>query len=301
MLRFVDGEPMADRTRIGAVGYCMSGPFVVWAAAAFPDRLRCIASIYGANLVTDEPDSAHRMLDNVRCEAYFACAETDKWAPPAVVAELESALAAAGTKHRLEWYPGAEHGFAFPLRAGIYHKPSAERHWNGCSTSSGATSRRRRHCRGVVIDDPPASVPVMKDKAESRRADDLLAIAGLRERVRSGVDGDVAVDANALLSEHCLVGRRNGAQDVEVLANRFRLVAQRRRPSAPEDGLGVVERHDALRIVATHALDPASRDRRDFGFRRLGRWDGLATEQKERGRDGNDDAHVLPLRQREWF
>ena len=31
--------------------------------------------------------------------------------------------------HRVEWYPGAQHGFAFPLRAGIYDKPSAERHW----------------------------------------------------------------------------------------------------------------------------------------------------------------------------
>jgi carboxymethylenebutenolidase len=31
--------------------------------------------------------------------------------------------------HRIEWYPGAEHGFAFPQREGIYHKPSAERHW----------------------------------------------------------------------------------------------------------------------------------------------------------------------------
>jgi carboxymethylenebutenolidase len=107
----------------------MSGPFVVWAAAAFPKRLQCIASIYGVRLVTDAADSPHRMLDRVRCEAYFACAETDKWAPRETVGQLQSALAAAGTKHRLEWYPGAEHGFAFPLRAGIYHKPSAERHW----------------------------------------------------------------------------------------------------------------------------------------------------------------------------
>ena len=45
--------PAADATRIGAVGYCMSGPFVMWAAAAFPDRLRCIASIHGANMGTD--------------------------------------------------------------------------------------------------------------------------------------------------------------------------------------------------------------------------------------------------------
>ncbi len=129
MLRFVDAHPRADATRIGAVGYCMSGPFVVWAAAAFPDRLRCIASIYGANLVTDRPDSPHRTVERVRCAAYFACAEVDRWASPADIATLEAALVAAGTPHRVEWYPGAEHGFAFPLRAGIYQKPSAERHW----------------------------------------------------------------------------------------------------------------------------------------------------------------------------
>ncbi|OGA98553.1 MAG: hypothetical protein A3E25_02135 [Burkholderiales bacterium RIFCSPHIGHO2_12_FULL_69_20] len=129
MLAFVDGLPAADATRIGAVGYCMSGPFVVWAAAAFPDRLRCIASIYGANMVTDKPDSPHLVVPKVRCESYFACAEHDQWATPAQVAQLQAALQAAGTPHRLEWYPGAQHGFAFPLRAGIYDKPSAERHW----------------------------------------------------------------------------------------------------------------------------------------------------------------------------
>jgi len=129
LLAFVDGDRNADAARIGAVGYCMSGPFVIWAAAAFPERFKSIASIYGARLVTDAPDSAHRMVDRVRCEAYFACAETDKWAPREIVEQLQRALDAAGTNYRLEWYPGAEHGFAFPLRAGIYHKPSAERHW----------------------------------------------------------------------------------------------------------------------------------------------------------------------------
>ena len=33
------------------------------------------------------------------------------------------------TPHRIEWYPGARHGFAFPQREGIYDKASAERHW----------------------------------------------------------------------------------------------------------------------------------------------------------------------------
>ena len=107
----------------------MSGPFVMWAAAAFPERLACIASIHGANMATDKPDSPHRMAPQIRCESYFACAEIDKWAPPADIEQLQAALQAAGTPHRIEWYPGAEHGFVFPQRAGIYDRTAAERHW----------------------------------------------------------------------------------------------------------------------------------------------------------------------------
>ena len=129
LLKFVDAWPAADANRIGAVGYCMSGPFVMWAAAAFPERLRCIASIHGANMATDQPDSPHRIAHRVRCESYFACAEIDKWAPPADIEKLQAALEAAGTPHRIEWYPGVEHGFVFPLRAGIYNPAAAERHW----------------------------------------------------------------------------------------------------------------------------------------------------------------------------
>ena len=116
MLRYVDAQPQADATRIGAVGYCMSGPFVMWAAAAYPERLRCIASIHGANMATDKPNSPHRMAPSIRCESYFACAETDKWAPPADIEKLQAALLAAATPHRVEWYSGVEHGFVFPLR-----------------------------------------------------------------------------------------------------------------------------------------------------------------------------------------
>jgi carboxymethylenebutenolidase len=128
MLRYVDTEPQADARRLGAVGYCMSGPFVVWAAAANPDRFGCIASIYGANLVNERPKSPHRMVASLRCESYFACAEIDKWASRADIEVLEAALRDAGIVYRIEWYPGAEHGFAFPQRH-CYDKPSAERHW----------------------------------------------------------------------------------------------------------------------------------------------------------------------------
>jgi carboxymethylenebutenolidase len=129
LLAFVDALPQADGARIGAVGYCMSGPFVVWAAAAFPERFRCIASIHGANMATDAPDSPHRVVSRLRCESYFACAEIDKWAPPADIRQLQAGLQAAAAPHRVEWYPGVEHGFVFPQRAGIYNQAAAERHW----------------------------------------------------------------------------------------------------------------------------------------------------------------------------
>ncbi|QJC56576.1 Carboxymethylenebutenolidase [Polaromonas vacuolata] len=129
MLEFIGTQPQADARRVGAVGYCMSGPFVMWAAATFPQRLQCIASIHGANMATKAPDSPHLMAPLIDCESYFACAEIDKWAPPADIAQLQDALQKSGTPHRIEWYPAVEHGFVFPLRMGIYNKAAAERHW----------------------------------------------------------------------------------------------------------------------------------------------------------------------------
>lgn len=128
MLDFVDADAAADASHVGAVGYCMSGPFVVWAAAAFPERFSCIASIHGANMATEAPDSPHRAAERLRCESYFACAEIDRWAPPADIARLEDGLRRNGAPYRIEWYPRAEHGFVFPQRA-VYDRASAERHW----------------------------------------------------------------------------------------------------------------------------------------------------------------------------
>jgi carboxymethylenebutenolidase len=129
LLAFVDGEAAARAGKVGGVGYCMSGPFVFAAAAAFPERFAATASIYGAGLVTDRPDSPHRTADRIRGEIYFACAEIDRWAPKEQIDALAAHLAQTDVRHRIEWYPGVEHGFAFPQRAGIYDKQAAERHW----------------------------------------------------------------------------------------------------------------------------------------------------------------------------
>lgn len=118
----------ADATRVGTVGYCMSGPFTIAFAADFPDQVKAAASIHGVALVTDEPDSPHARLPEVKGEIYVGCAENDSYAPPEMVAKFEDALAAAGTKGRVEWYPGTEHGFAFAERP-QYVQDASERHW----------------------------------------------------------------------------------------------------------------------------------------------------------------------------
>ena len=129
MLDFAASESFARNGPVGAVGYCMSGPFVFAAAAEFPDRIKASASLHGVKLYSDAPDSPHLTADRIQGEIYFGCAETDNWAPPELVDALDEHLASTGINYRIEWYPGTNHGFVFPQREGMYHKASAERHW----------------------------------------------------------------------------------------------------------------------------------------------------------------------------
>jgi carboxymethylenebutenolidase len=129
LLAWLPSQTNAQAARVGAVGYCMSGPFVIAAAAAFPETFAGIAAIHGARLVTDQPDSPHRLARALRCEVYVACATNDKWAEPGAIAQLEEGLKHSGAPHRVEWYEGTQHGFVFPQRAGIYDASAAERHW----------------------------------------------------------------------------------------------------------------------------------------------------------------------------
>jgi carboxymethylenebutenolidase len=128
LLDFADRDPAASQGAAGALGYCMSGRYAINFAARHPERVRAAASIYGVQLVTDEADSPHLVAAKSRAELYFACAETDHYAPMEMVEALDAALKSSGARAELEVYPGVEHGFAFPQRA-AYDKSSAERHW----------------------------------------------------------------------------------------------------------------------------------------------------------------------------
>ncbi len=126
MLAHVDADPHADASKIGCVGYCMSGPFSFAMAGVYPDRIKAAASVYGVRLFGD--NSPAHLADKVKGELYFACAEFDDYAPKEMIDGLEQHLTTVGAITRVEWYPGVHHGFAFPQRP-VYDKPAAERHW----------------------------------------------------------------------------------------------------------------------------------------------------------------------------
>ncbi len=130
LLEFLDKDPLALSTEIGVVGYCMSGPFAIAAAAAYPNRVRAAASIHGTHLVTNSEDSPHLLASRVDAEMYFGCAEDDKWADRETIAILSDALDTCHAPSHVEWYPGAKHGFVFPQRLNAYDAASAERHWD---------------------------------------------------------------------------------------------------------------------------------------------------------------------------
>ena len=129
MLKFVSGEQAARTDKVGVVGYCMSGPFVFWAAAEHPNRVAAAASFHGVRLCTDSPESPHRFADKIKGELYVGCAQTDSYAPPEMIEALDAHLRTTPVRYRIETYPDTQHGFVFPKREGMYQKNGAERHW----------------------------------------------------------------------------------------------------------------------------------------------------------------------------
>ncbi|MFT5578463.1 MAG: carboxymethylenebutenolidase [Paraglaciecola psychrophila] len=129
ILDYVEPLEQVSDGPAGLVGYCMSGCFVMSAAAHYPERIKASASFHGVRLITDQPDSPHLLADRIAGELYIGCAEVDSWAPPEMIDSLDQALKKTGCNYRIEWYPGTEHGFVFPDRGAIYHQDAAERHW----------------------------------------------------------------------------------------------------------------------------------------------------------------------------
>jgi len=128
MLAHADADAVADASRVGVAGYCMSGPFAIWIAAEFPDVVKSAASIHGVRRAVDAEDSPHTRVAEMKGEILVMAAEHDDYVDRAHYDRLVGAFNTAGTKAHCEWVPGAHHGFVYPNRA-KFDKVAAERHW----------------------------------------------------------------------------------------------------------------------------------------------------------------------------
>ena len=125
-VKFLDQQAAVDRNRrIGSNGYCMGGPFAVRTAAAVPARVGAVASLHGANLVTDKPDSPHRLLAATHASYLFAIGRNDDARAPSDKDALRAAAAAAHRPAEVEVYP-ADHGWC-AIDSPAYDQAQADR------------------------------------------------------------------------------------------------------------------------------------------------------------------------------
>ena len=89
MFAHVDADPAADSSRVGCVGYCMSGPFSFAMAGTLPRPDQ------GGRVDLRRPRSSAKARrlhwpPTCRGELYFACAEFDEYAPTEMIDGLEA-------------------------------------------------------------------------------------------------------------------------------------------------------------------------------------------------------------------
>lgn len=127
---WLDQQPSVDRSRkIGTTGYCMGGPIVMRTAAAVPERVGGAASFHGGGLVTNQPNSPHLLVPQMKAQFLFAIAENDDEREPESKNVLRQAFASAGQPTpEIEVYPAA-HGWCPPDSA-VYDEAQAERAWS---------------------------------------------------------------------------------------------------------------------------------------------------------------------------
>ena len=126
---FLDSQASVDSNRkMGTMGYCMGGPFTMRTAASLPDRIGAAASFHGGGLVTDQPNSPHLLVPQMKAHYLFAIAENDDENQPEAKDVLREAFSEAGLPAEIEVYE-ALHGWC-PPDATVYDEALAERAWS---------------------------------------------------------------------------------------------------------------------------------------------------------------------------
>lgn len=117
-VKFLQGRKDVDRSRIGAVGWCMGGGYAMQLAIAEP-ALKAVAINYGA-LATDKI-----ALAKIHATILGNFGGQDKGIPPDAVHAFESAMQSLGKPVDAKIYPDAGHAFENPNNKGGYRAEDA--------------------------------------------------------------------------------------------------------------------------------------------------------------------------------
>jgi carboxymethylenebutenolidase len=126
---WLDQQPQTDKSRkIGTTGYCMGGPITMRTASSVADRVGAAASFHGGGLVTQNPDSPHLLVPQMKAQYLFAVAENDDMREPEAKNVLRDTFGKAKLDAEIEVYPAA-HGWC-PPDSQVYDEAQAERAWS---------------------------------------------------------------------------------------------------------------------------------------------------------------------------
>jgi carboxymethylenebutenolidase len=126
-LRFLTTQPEVGAGPAAVIGYCIGAALAMRTAAAHPDQVAAVAGFHPGFVVTDAPDSPHRLVPTLTAQVHLGLSEHDM--SPGAISVLNEALDAAGVDYTTEIYPGTIHGYTMS-DTDAFNPSALQRHWD---------------------------------------------------------------------------------------------------------------------------------------------------------------------------
>ena len=126
VLDHVAADPAAaDDRQLGCIGYCIGARSVVCTMAWHNDRFGAGVGLHPSFCTTDEPDSPHLLVPDIKGSMYIAFGSKDQMqSPEANVPFIDAINAMSGGRGEAVVHEGADHGFGV-LGSPSYHEQAA--------------------------------------------------------------------------------------------------------------------------------------------------------------------------------
>jgi len=103
------------KNKVACIGYCMGGKFALRAAGQFPDKISAVALFHATKLATDQPDSPHLLIPQMKAFVYIGIAEKDAHFSAEEKALLEKCFKKSKVNYKMKVYANVQHGFRYRM------------------------------------------------------------------------------------------------------------------------------------------------------------------------------------------